>query len=69
MANETSKRPKTESTEPEESDEILDWMRENNLPLTRQEYLNVRFMGEVPKELSAEQELDMPVQFRQLDEE
>jgi len=32
--------------------------------LNRKNYLDVAYFGEVPKELSAEEELELPEQFR-----
>jgi|TARA_R110002049_G_scaffold164902_1_gene330920 hypothetical protein len=34
------------------------------MPMTRETYLELAFMGEAPDELSAEQEADLPEQFR-----
>jgi hypothetical protein len=47
------------------SNPVLDLMLKNKIPLTRENYLNVAYMGEVPEELSAEEELELPEEFRQ----
>jgi hypothetical protein len=46
------------------SDPVLCWMVENGLPLTREAYLNVAYMGNPPKELGPEQEAELPEQFQ-----
>ena len=40
-------------------------MRYHNLPVTRQDYLNVAYLGHPPEELSAEEEADLPKAVRQ----
>jgi len=47
------------------NDPVVDLMLKNKIPLTRENYLNVAYMGEVPEELSAEQELELPEEFQQ----
>ena len=44
----------------ESDDPILALMRYHNLPITRQDYLNVAYLGHPPEELSAEEEADLP---------
>lgn len=39
-------------------------MTKYKIPLTRQNYLDLAYFGDVPKELSAEQELELPERFR-----
>ena len=34
------------------------------IPATRENYLELAYMGDPPEELSAEQELELPVQFQ-----
>jgi len=43
---------------------LLALMKRTGVPLTREHYLNLLFMGHPPKELSAEEEADLPPQFR-----
>ena len=43
---------------------VLGLMRLAKLPMNRETFLNVAFAGKPPKVLSAEQELDLPPQFR-----
>ena len=40
-------------------------MKRMGIPLTRRNFLELEFMGEVPEHLSAEQEMHLPAQFRQ----
>jgi hypothetical protein len=49
----------------ESDDPILALMRYHNLPVTRQDYLNVAYLGHPPEELSAEEEADLPKAVRQ----
>jgi hypothetical protein len=39
-------------------------MQRLNLPMTREQYLELAFMGDMPKELGAEEEAGLPEQFR-----
>jgi hypothetical protein len=43
-----------------EEDGVLGLMRRYRIPITRQNYLNLAYMGEVPAELSAEEEANLP---------
>jgi hypothetical protein len=45
-------------------DVVLAMMRHHNMAMTREKYLDLAYMGEPPAELSAEQEADLPPQFR-----
>lgn len=45
-------------------DGLLDLMKRTGVPLTRKHYLNLAYVGEPLKELSAEQEAELPEQFR-----
>lgn len=45
-------------------DEILRFMEEQNIPATRENYLEVAYMGTPPDELSAEEEAELPEQFQ-----
>tara|TARA_R110002050_G_scaffold9797_1_gene34521 strand:- start:5575 stop:5712 length:138 start_codon:yes stop_codon:yes gene_type:complete len=38
-----------------------------NIPLTRENYLDLAYMGDVPDELSAEEEAELPEHFRNPD--
>ena len=46
------------------NDPMVDLMTKYKIPLTRQNYLDLAYFGDVPKELSAEQELELPERFR-----
>jgi hypothetical protein len=48
----------------ESDDPILALMRELNLPVTREDYLNLAYLGRPPKQLSAEEEADLPKEIR-----
>lgn len=42
------------------SDIILDFMKEKKVPITRDNYLAIAYMGNPPEELSAEEEAELP---------
>ena len=42
-------------------DHVLDWMKKNDVPLTRKNYLEIAYMGDPPPEpLDAELEAEIP---------
>jgi hypothetical protein len=43
---------------------VLALMQRFNMPMTREKYLDLAFMGEPPDELGPEQEAELPPQFR-----
>ena len=43
---------------------MVQLMRRFNIPVTRESYLDLAFMAEVPDELGAEQEADLPVELQ-----
>ena len=45
-------------------DGLLDLMKVAGVPLTREHYLNLSYLGRVPHELTPEQEDELPPQFR-----
>ena len=45
-------------------DDILKFMVEKGVPLTRENYLEIAYMGNPPIELDAEEEFDLPEQFQ-----
>ena len=46
-------------------DFILEYMRRHQIPLTREEYIKLAYLGERNNEgLSAEEEAELPEQFR-----
>ncbi len=46
------------------NDGVLALMKRLNLPMTRDQYLELAFLGEIPDELGAEEEADLPEQFQ-----
>lgn len=46
-------------------DPLVKTMRSLRIPITRDNYLNLAYFGEVPKELGAEQEAELPEQLQQ----
>lgn len=46
------------------SDPVVQLMNKYQIPLNRQNYLDIAYFGEPPAELSAEEELELPEQFR-----
>ena len=45
-------------------DHVLAYMKANGAPLTREKYLEYAYFGNPPKELSAEEESQLPEQFQ-----
>ena len=45
-------------------DAILATMKHRGIPETRENYLALAYLGNPPKELSAEQEAELPEQFQ-----
>jgi len=43
---------------------VVQLMSKYKIPLNRKNYLDIAYFGEAPKELSAEEELELPEQFR-----
>jgi hypothetical protein len=63
MAHESTRRKNLERKKMA-SDIVLDFMEKHNIPLTRENYLDVAFMGTPPEELDAEEELSLPEMFQ-----
>src|SRR5262249_8125569 len=45
-------------------DGILAFMKQHDIPLTRENYLDVAYLGNPPEELSAEEEAELPEEFQ-----
>ena len=45
-------------------DGLLGLMKRTGVPLTREHYLALAYMGEVPKELTPEEEAELPEEFQ-----
>ena len=45
-------------------DAVLEYMKQKKIPLTRERYLNLAYMGEVPEPLSAEEEAQIPKEIK-----
>jgi len=45
-------------------DIVLAAMRKNNVPLTRENYLHIAYMGDVPEEIGGEIEASIPQEIR-----
>jgi hypothetical protein len=56
----------TASTPPpgSQGDDLTRWMQRANIPLTRENYLEMAYFGEAPDPLPAELEADLPEMFR-----
>ena len=52
------------TTNPLDENPLLSLMREYNAPMTREEFLNLKYMGSVPDEIPPEEEADFPPQFQ-----
>lgn len=46
------------------SDAVLDFMRANNIPITRERYINLAYNGEPPEEWTAEAEAELPPELQ-----
>ena len=46
------------------SDPIIQLLEEYSIPVNRENYLELAYLGEVPENLGAEQELQLPEQVR-----
>jgi len=46
-------------------DPILDVMQAHNIPLTRENYIALNYLGNPPEELSAEEEAELPEAFQE----
>jgi hypothetical protein len=46
------------------NDPVVKLMKRYQMPVTRENYLELAYMGEVPEELSAEQELALPKELQ-----
>jgi len=45
-------------------DGVLRFMKQHDIPLTRENYLDVAYLGNPPEELSAEEEAELPEEFQ-----
>jgi hypothetical protein len=45
-------------------DGVLALMKRFNLPMTREQYIELAYMGEVPEQIGAEEEAGLPEQFQ-----
>jgi hypothetical protein len=43
---------------------VREKMKAANLPMTREQYLALTYMGNPPQELSAKEEAELPLEFR-----
>jgi hypothetical protein len=55
--------PTPDANRPGESPSLA-LMREYNTPMTREEFLNLNYMGSVPDEIPPEDEAEFPEQFK-----
>jgi hypothetical protein len=46
------------------SDDALDLMKRRNVPLTRENYLDIAYSGDPPEELDGEAGAELPLEFR-----
>ncbi len=58
-----AKTPTSATNDPCESASLA-LMRKHNAPMTREEFLNLNYMGAVPAEIPPEDEADFPPQFQ-----
>lgn len=57
----SSKTPRAQSGS---INHVLEYMKEQGIPLTRENYLNEAYMGEPPVELGPEEEVELPEEFQ-----
>ena len=43
---------------------VVEFMQRNKIPMTRENYLNLAYMGDPPELLDAEGEAELPAEFR-----
>ena len=48
---------------------VLDYMKKHKIPLTRENYLKIAYLGDPPEELGAEEEAEIPDEIRNPDQE
>lgn len=46
---------------------LLDWMQENGIPVTRENYIVLDYLGELPKDWTPEHEEELPEQLQDWD--
>jgi hypothetical protein len=46
------------------ADTVLEFMTKHSIPMTREDYLDVAYMGTPPEVLDAEEEMNLPEQFQ-----
>jgi hypothetical protein len=49
---------------PDSDDFVLAYMRKHNIKLTRQNYLDLSYLGDPPEHLDAEFEVMLPLRFQ-----
>ena len=52
-----------------QTDSVLDFMKRNEIAETRENYLEIAFMGTPPEELDAEEEAELPLRLQKTKEE
>jgi hypothetical protein len=45
-------------------DAALDYMKKNNIPLTKENYLDLAYLGDPPEKLGAEEEAQIPEEIK-----
>jgi len=50
-------------------DSVLRFMKQHDVPVTRENYLDVAYLGNPPEELSAEEQAELPEEFQQHSED
>jgi hypothetical protein len=45
-------------------DEIVEYLKQHNIPVTRENYLDIAYMGNPPDVLDAEEEADLPEELQ-----
>ena len=66
MMKQSSNAPAKSDHQTGSGDGLIDLMRHYGIPITRENYLDLAYMGELPKELSAEEEANLPPEVRKL---
>ena len=61
----SSTSPEDSTNQSGSSDPVLAYLKKNNVPLTRENYLDLAYLGDPPEELDAEAEALLPEEIRE----
>jgi hypothetical protein len=64
----TSSKPPATSQSPDDTDPLVRIMRRHGIPVTRENYLDLAYMGQPPEELGPEEESELPEELQRRSE-